>query len=69
MPSQIYDTPQGGASDADRAVNTVYSGMKLLENNYIDLANFYKEQLNVEREVTAKLMRKDSSAPQQSLDR
>ena len=43
--------------------------MKLLENNYIDLANFYKEQLNVEREVTAKLMRKDASAPQQSLDR
>ena len=30
--------------------------MKLLENKYIDLANFYKESLINEQEVTKKLL-------------
>ena len=36
----------------------VYSGMKLLENKYIDLANFYKELLVTDQNVTRKLLRK-----------
>ena len=43
LPSEI--TLAGVGTEADKAVNTVYSGMKLLENKYIDLANFYKELL------------------------
>ena len=39
----------------------VYSSMKLLENKYIDLANFYKDLLQHEKEVTNKLLRKHTS--------
>ena len=48
----------------DQAVNSVYSSMKLLENKYIDLANFYKQMLSKEQEVTSKLLSKLAKANQ-----
>ena len=36
----------------------VYSGMKLLENKYIDLANFYKDLQVTDQNCTRKLLRK-----------
>ena len=48
----------------DQAVNSVYSSMKLLENKYIDLANFYKQTLSKEQEVTSKLLSKLAKANQ-----
>lgn len=48
-------------SDANSAVNLVYSGMKLLENKYIDLANFYKDLLIQEKTLTTKLLHKISN--------
>ena len=38
--------------------------MKLLENKYIDLANFYKQLLSKEQEVTSKLLSKLAKANQ-----
>ena len=38
--------------------------MKLLENKYIDLANFYKQLFSKEQEVTSKLLSKLARANQ-----
>jgi len=46
------------SNNKDWAVTSIYSGMKLLENRYIDLANFYKELMLKEQDFTKKLLKK-----------
>ena len=58
------ETQAFGALFPDQAVNSVYSSMKLLENKYIDLANFYKQLFSKEQEVTSKLLSKLARANQ-----
>ena len=45
---------------SEQAFTEVRSAIKMLENRYIDLANFYKELVGADQDSTKKLLRKIS---------